>query len=175
MRIADQKAAEAVANGTTKTFKDFFKEQEKLVMAMPDNFLTGRRELRETEVEFFRRRQREVQGDPEAQAELARQFREAGGGGDPTFNRETIDAFSRATGNIFDSQHGGFGSVNPFDIGLTQTFAGGKGMAGQVNVYNQYTIYNGDYFGVDDFEAKQAASQISNIESGIIEPTSSIT
>ena len=47
----------------------------------------------------------------------------------------------------------------------------------QVNVNNYYFLNNveGDYFGVDDFEAKQAASQISNIESGIIEPTNSIT
>jgi len=185
MRIADQKAAEAVANGTTKTFKDFFKEQEKLVMAMPDTFLTGRRELRETEEAFFRRRQQEVQGDPVAQAELARQFRQAGGGGDPTFNRQTIEAFSKVTGadgkitgargTLFGSLHGGLGSINPFDIGMTQTFAGGKGGAGQVNIENKYIIIEGDYFGIDDFEAKQAASQISNIESGIIEPTSSIT
>ena len=176
MRVADKKAADAIANGSHKTFKHFLQEQEKLVMAMPDNFLTASRELRETEVDFFRRRQREVQGDPEAQAELARQFREAGRGGDPTFNRETLDAFSRATSNIFDSQHGGFGSVNPFDFGMEQTFAGGKGSAGQVNINNYYvTNVEGDYFGIDDFEAKQAASQISNIESGIIEPTSSIT
>ena len=185
MRVADKKASDAVRAGTFKTFKHFFDEQQKLVMAMPDNFLTGRRELTETEREYFIRRQRQVQGDPVAQAELAREFRRAGGGGDPTFNRETIEAFSKMTdvdgivtgagGTFFGTQHGGFGSVNPFDIGLTQTFAGGKGMAGQVNVYNQYTIYNGDYFGVDDFEAKQAASQISNIESGIIEPTNSIT
>ena len=176
MRVADKKAADAIANGSYKTFKHFLEEQERLVMAMPDNFLTASRELRETEVEYFRRRQREVQGDPEAQAELARQFREAGRGGDPTFNRETLEAFSRATSNIFDSQHGGFGSVNPFNFGMEQTFAGGKGYAGQVNINNYYvTNVEGDYFGIDDFEAKQAASQISNIESGIIEPTSSIT
>ena len=187
MRVADKKAADAIANGSHKTFKHFFDEQQKLVMAMPDNFLTGRRELTETEREYFIRRQRQVQGDPVAQAELAREFRRAGGGGDPTFNRETIEAFSKMTdvdgivtgagGGFFGSQHGGFGAINPFDIGLTQTFAGGKGMAGQVNVNNYYFLNNveGDYFGVDDFEAKQAASQISNIESGIIEPTSSIT
>ena len=59
---------------------------------------------------------------------------------------------------------------------MEQTFAGGKGYAGQVNINNYYvTNVEGDYFGIDDFEAKQAASQISNIESGIIEPTSSIT
>lgn len=185
MRIADRKAAEAVAAGTTKTFKDFFKEQERMVMAMPDNFLTASRELRETEREYFIRRQAAVQGDPVAQAELARQFRAAGRGGDPTFNRETIEAFSKfteggeikgASGTLFGSMFGSSSAVNPFDFGLTQTFANGKGGAGQVNINNYYlNNVEGDYFGIDDFEAKQAASQISNIESGIIEPTSSIT